>query len=42
MDAPWSDLPEDARKVVLHGSAGQKILFVYDDNARKYEVNKTF
>jgi len=28
--------------VVLHGSAGQKILFVYDDNARKYEVNKTF
>ncbi|MFM1960716.1 MAG: hypothetical protein RL588_2233 [Pseudomonadota bacterium] len=42
MDAPWSDLPEDARKVILHGSAGQKILFVYDDNARKYEVNKTF
>jgi excinuclease ABC subunit A len=42
MDAPWSDLPEAARKVVLHGSAGQKILFVYDDNARKYEVNKTF
>ncbi len=42
MDAPWSDLPEAARKVLLHGSAGQKILFVYDDNARKYEVNKTF
>ena len=42
MDAPWSDLPEAARKVVLHGSAGEKILFVYDDNARKYEVNKTF
>ena len=42
MDAAWSDLPEAARKVVLHGSAGEKILFVYDDNARKYEVNKTF
>jgi len=27
---------------VLHGSKGQKIHFVYDDNARKYEVNKTF
>jgi len=28
--------------VVLYGSAGQKIQFIYDDNARKYEVNKTF
>jgi excinuclease ABC subunit A len=42
MDAPWSDLPEAARKVVLQGSGGEKVLFVYDDNARKYEVNKTF
>jgi excinuclease ABC subunit A len=42
MDAPWSDLAEAARKVVLQGSGGEKILFVYDDNARKYEVNKTF
>jgi len=42
MDEPWYKLPEDARQVVLYGSAGQKIQFVYDDNARKYEVNKTF
>jgi excinuclease ABC subunit A len=42
MDLPWSDLPEAARNVVLQGSGGEKILFVYDDNARKYEVNKTF
>jgi excinuclease ABC subunit A len=28
--------------VVLHGSGSEKIRFVYDDNARKYEVNKTF
>ena len=42
MDAPWSDLPEAAHKVVLQGSGGEKVLFVYDDNARKYEVNKTF
>ena len=42
MDAPWSDLPEAARKVVRQGSGGEKVLFVYDDNARKYEVNKTF
>ena len=42
MDTPWWKLPEEARKVILQGSAGQKIQFVYDDNARKYEVNKTF
>jgi excinuclease ABC subunit A len=42
MDVPWFKLPEEARKVILHGSKGQKIAFVYDDNARKYEVSKTF
>ncbi|MBV8594472.1 MAG: excinuclease ABC subunit UvrA, partial [Caulobacteraceae bacterium] len=42
MDEPWRKLPETARQVVLHGSAGQKLKFVYDDNARKYEVTKTF
>ena len=42
MDEPWWKLSDEAREVVLHGSRGQKIHFVYDDNARKYEVNKTF
>ena len=42
MDEPWWKLSDEARDVVLHGSRGQKIHFVYDDNARKYEVNKTF
>src|SRR5205085_2099824 len=42
MDVPFWKLPEDARKVILHGSGGEKIRFIYDDNARKYEVNKTF
>ena len=42
MDVPWHKLPEEAQKVILRGSGGQKIQFVYDDNARKYEVNKTF
>jgi excinuclease ABC subunit A len=42
MDEPWWKLPEAARQVVLQGSAGEKIRFTYDDNARKYEVNKTF
>ncbi|MDB5451954.1 MAG: uvrA, partial [Caulobacteraceae bacterium] len=42
MDEPWHKLPERAREVVLQGSGGEKIKFVYDDNARKYEVSKTF
>jgi excinuclease ABC subunit A len=42
MDEPWRTLPEAARNVVLYGSGSEKIKFVYDDNARKYEVSKTF
>jgi excinuclease ABC subunit A len=42
MDVPFWKLPDQAKKVILHGSDGEKIRFVYDDNARKYEVNKTF
>jgi excinuclease ABC subunit A len=42
MDEPWHKLPESARQVVLQGSKGEKIKFVYDDNARKYEVAKPF
>ena len=42
MDAPWHALPEEAQKVVLYGTGTEKIHFVYDDNARKYEVNKPF
>jgi excinuclease ABC subunit A len=42
MDEPWWKLPEQAKDVVLHGSGSEKIHFIYDDNARKYEVDKTF
>jgi excinuclease ABC subunit A len=42
MDVVWSKLPAAAQKVILYGSGSTKIKFTYDDNARKYEVNKTF
>ena len=42
MDKAWRDLPEKAQSVILRGSGGDKINFVYDDNARKYEVSKPF
>lgn len=42
MDLPWRELPAKAQNVILQGSGGDKIKFVYDDNARKYETVKTF
>ncbi len=42
MDKRWRDLPDQARQVILQGTGGEKIKFVYDDNARKYEVSKPF
>ena len=42
MDEPWWRLSDEARERILRGSGKDKIKFVYDDNARKYEVTKTF
>ncbi len=42
MDLAWRELPDKARNVILNGTGSEKIKFVYDDNARKYEVSKPF
>jgi excinuclease ABC subunit A len=42
MDEPFWKLSDQAKQVILYGSGAEKIKFIYDDNARKYEVNKTF
>ncbi|MBV9907132.1 MAG: excinuclease ABC subunit A, partial [Hyphomicrobiales bacterium] len=42
LDKPWSELPEEARSVILHGSGADEIRFAYDDGLRAYEVNKPF
>ena len=42
MDEPWWKLSDQAKDIILNGSGKDKIKFVYDDNARKYEVTKTF
>ena len=42
MDEPWRELPDKAKQVILKGTGAEKIKFVYDDNARKYEVSKPF
>ncbi len=42
LDRPWSELPEGARRVILHGSGAEEIRFGYDDGLRSYEVKKPF
>ncbi|GLK84474.1 excinuclease ABC subunit UvrA [Ancylobacter defluvii] len=42
LTTPWAELPEKGRNVILHGSGGEAIRFVYDDGVRAYETSKTF
>ncbi len=42
LTTPWSDLPENVRGVILHGSKADTIRFVYNDGMRAYETVKTF
>jgi excinuclease ABC subunit A len=42
LDKPWGALPEEARRVILHGSGTDEIRMAYDDGLRSYEVNKPF
>jgi excinuclease ABC subunit A len=38
----WRDLPEQAQRVLLYGSEGEKIRFRYDEGGRVYEVSRPF
>lgn len=42
IDAPFDDLPDGAQQVVLYGTEGQAIKFVYQDDGRRYETTKPF
>ncbi|UOK70251.1 excinuclease ABC subunit UvrA [Ancylobacter polymorphus] len=42
LTTPWSELPENVRNVILHGSKAETIRFVYNDGMRAYETVKTF
>jgi excinuclease ABC subunit A len=39
---PWKKHPDSFKELVLYGSGKDKVNFVYDDNARRYETTKTF
>ncbi len=41
-ETPWDQLSEGAKDVVLYGTQGQSIKFVYKDDGRRYETTKPF
>ncbi len=41
-ETSWEELADGARDVVLYGTQGQSIKFVYEDDGRRYETTKPF
>ena len=42
MSDKWSALSEDVQNIILNGTNGKEVQFVYDDGMRRYEVKKAF
>jgi len=42
LTVPWEDLPKRVHDILLYGSGGDEIKFIYDDGMRRYEAKKTF
>jgi len=42
LEAPFADLSDGAKEVVLYGTNGANIKFVYQDDGRRYETTKPF
>ena len=42
LDVPWKDLPEEAQRVVLTGTAGRPVTLRFVDGRKSYEVKKPF
>jgi excinuclease ABC subunit A len=42
MDTPWSDMPDAARHVILHGSGDEVVSLRFDDGTRSYRTEKPF
>ncbi|MCC5972003.1 MAG: excinuclease ABC subunit UvrA [Pararhodobacter sp.] len=40
--APWRDLPEKVKDVLLYGSKGEELSFRYDEGGRVYNVTRAF
>ena len=42
LNVAWKDLPEEAKRVVLHGTDGRAVILRFIDGKRSYEVKKPF
>ncbi len=42
LQVPWKDLPEEAQRVVLTGTAGRPVTLRFIDGRKSYEVKKPF
>ncbi|MGD1955392.1 MAG: excinuclease ABC subunit UvrA [Sphingomonadales bacterium] len=42
MTTPWEELTGKVQNILLYGSDGEKITFIYQDGKRKYEVERPF
>ncbi len=41
-DAPWRDLPESFKQIVLYGSRGEEVDFSFSNESRTYETRRPF
>ncbi|MFC6199849.1 excinuclease ABC subunit UvrA [Ponticaulis profundi] len=42
LQTKWTELSDEVQNVILHGTGGKEVPFVYDDGMRRYEVKKPF
>ena len=42
MSTQWNSLPDNVKNIILNGTNGDEVQFVYDDGMRRYEVKKPF
>jgi len=42
LQTPWNKLPDEVRKLVLHGSGEEEVSFTFEKNSRKHVFKKAF
>ena len=42
LDTPWTDLPPEVQRVILHGTAGKPVTLTFVDGKKSYDVKKPF
>ncbi len=42
LEAPWEALPDEVKRVILHGSGGKPVTLTFVDGRKSYDVKKPF